>query len=442
MRFVRITVIFLTIVFLVGLACDCGTNDDTNGNGNGDPPIGTGDYFLSANIGNLTFSDGSFQLEVCRLDSSISTGANEATVTLNGESVPLLTGNVEDAVFLKNHIGFEADKAYTVVVTLATQSATCNLTVGESWGTEISSPADDSPWTPGDAINITWTYVDGAAPDSVEVVVDDEVDESDEYDYVVYLSGSSTSHTVPGSATSDLEGMLWVRVCPLTDIWWFTGDLQATGSFVTQVYACDAITLIEADSSGPGSIEVYAYPAAIPADGATTSDITAYVYDAIGGYVPDGTTVNFATDRGTLSSPTATTLYGEATVSLTSTTTPGTATVTATCGELCDDATVEFEEIIDVVIAVGAGDFPSISWTPSSEVAYALNVGAIGVVIPKWSIGSILGFNSPVTFGTVPSGATQAIPMAGSPAALVNGTEYRISLVTAGDDTTFYTFVR
>lgn len=443
MRVIRVIAAIAVLAFIVVSACDCGTNGDennnNNNNGNGDP-AGTGNYLLSGNIGDLLFVDGSFQLEVCRLDSSLTTGSDEATVTLNGESVPMISGNEEDAVFVKNNIGFEPDKDYTVVVTLGSLSSTCNLTVSETWGLEVTSPSDGSGWTPGDPVTVMWSYT-GGMPDSIEIMADDEVD-SEEWDYYAVVHGSSTSHTIPGSATEDLEGALWIDVCPLTDVWWFTGDLHATGSFVVQVYACDAITLNESGSTSPGDLFLSAHPMAIPADGSSSSIVTAYVTDSMGVAVPDDTPVSFSTSLGSIDPAVAYTSYGEAAATLTSATSPGTAVVVATCGELADTINVEFEEVVDVEISVGPGEFPSISWTPSSEQAYALNVGAIGVVIPKWTIVSAVGFSTPVTYGAVPSGATQTVPMAGSPDGLESGTEYRISLITAGDDTTFYTFVR
>lgn len=161
MRLLRFFSIAVAMAIIVFSACDCGTNNDNNGNGN-NPPPGGGDYFLSGNIGNLLFTGGSFQLEVSRLDSSISTDANDAIVTLNGASVPMITGSPEDAIFVKNNIGFAPGAEYTVVVTIGSLSSTCNLTVEESWNIEITSPTQFSTWTPGNPITVTWSYSDGA----------------------------------------------------------------------------------------------------------------------------------------------------------------------------------------------------------------------------------------------------------------------------------------
>ncbi len=79
----------------------------------------------------------------------------------------------------------------------------------------------------------------------------------------------------------------------------------------------------------PHAVAVTAEPASIPADGASTSTIRATVNDVNGNSVADGTTVVFATDLGALSSTTAETVDGVATVTLRAGAVPGKATVTA-----------------------------------------------------------------------------------------------------------------
>jgi len=79
----------------------------------------------------------------------------------------------------------------------------------------------------------------------------------------------------------------------------------------------------------PHSVTVTADPASIPADGTSGSTIRAEVRDINDKPVADGTPVVFATDLGTLSSTTAETVAGVATVTLSSGTVPGKARVTA-----------------------------------------------------------------------------------------------------------------
>ena len=93
-----------------------------------------------------------------------------------------------------------------------------------------------------------------------------------------------------------------------------------------------------------GAVAISANPTSIPADGSTTSTITATVKDDHGNNVPDGTQVAFRTTAGTVGSTTITktTTNGVATATLTSSTTPGGAAVTATSGGKSATTTVLF----------------------------------------------------------------------------------------------------
>ncbi|MBC8264915.1 MAG: lamin tail domain-containing protein, partial [Anaerolineales bacterium] len=85
----------------------------------------------------------------------------------------------------------------------------------------------------------------------------------------------------------------------------------------------------EVNPGWPHSVTVTADPASIPADGTSTSTISAAVKDRNNNPVADGTTVVFATDLGALSDTTTKTIDGVATVTLKSGTVPGKARVTA-----------------------------------------------------------------------------------------------------------------
>ena len=90
------------------------------------------------------------------------------------------------------------------------------------------------------------------------------------------------------------------------------------------------------------SVVVAEAPSIIPADGTTASTITAVVTDVNGNNVPDGTTVGFTTTLGILSSSTATTVSGNASVTLVSDSmnTPGVAAVIAQAGSASGSAAV------------------------------------------------------------------------------------------------------
>ncbi|MBN2053726.1 Ig-like domain-containing protein [bacterium] len=117
----------------------------------------------------------------------------------------------------------------------------------------------------------------------------------------------------------------------------------ATATLVTEAFPCTAtvsvdlptMTLhdsidIEFYNEEAAVITITAAPENIPADGVSTSTITAVVKDDAGRPVPDDTTVYFSTDAGTLSTSSAGTAQGHAIVTLTASNTEETARIMAT----------------------------------------------------------------------------------------------------------------
>lgn len=99
--------------------------------------------------------------------------------------------------------------------------------------------------------------------------------------------------------------------------------------------------LFPASAQTPETIRLSAKPAAIFADGATTTTITAEVRDGGGGLIANGQTVRFSTTLGTIEAA-AVTQGGQVSVKLTSSNTPGQATVTGVCGHATAELKVEF----------------------------------------------------------------------------------------------------
>lgn len=116
-----------------------------------------------------------------------------------------------------------------------------------------------------------------------------------------------------------------------------TAIVRATASNGTS--ATTTITLIKASV---GSITVAAVSPSIIANGTSNTTIRATVKDTSGNNIADGTLVSFTTSAGSLSSPTASTTNGVASVTLFSATIVGTATVTAASGGATASATVQF----------------------------------------------------------------------------------------------------
>jgi len=73
-----------------------------------------------------------------------------------------------------------------------------------------------------------------------------------------------------------------------------------------------------------------------------------------------------------------------------------------------------------------------------------LRKSGVGIGNLRWSfVSGIGGFLPPLTYGELPTGATQAWPLAGAlPDSLEIGEEYTLGLIDAVGDTAFYIFER
>lgn len=127
-------------------------------------------------------------------------------------------------------------------------------------------------------------------------------------------------------------------------------------------------------------IAVTASPTTIAADGKTTSQIRAVVFDKNGSSagVPDGITVTFTTSGGTIAPRVAATVSGVATATLTSVASAQTASITAACGSATDvvnvtfaDAETAVSEVATIDLDVSASSIPA-DGTSYSEVTATL----------------------------------------------------------------------
>ncbi|MHB8872708.1 MAG: hypothetical protein ACYC8T_03380 [Myxococcaceae bacterium] len=84
----------------------------------------------------------------------------------------------------------------------------------------------------------------------------------------------------------------------------------------------------------------------------------------------------------------------------------------------------------DVVVTLAAG---KVSWVPARAAVRVEVHDSTGA--EKWSIENLdTGLASPLTYGTLPTGATQAFPATGSPAALVSGDVISVEMDGIGAD--------
>ncbi len=148
------------------------------------------------------------------------------------------------------------------------------------------------------------------------------------------------------SGPEDTIGSIECAYDPVTETW-TCGDLNADGSgdrVSDNVDYCP--WQIVPPAGPPAAIELTVDPLNIPADGSSTSVITASVTDEAGNPVADGTDVLFETDEGSFASSTVIkqTSDGVATATLSSVASTETivATITATAGSVKDAAAVFF----------------------------------------------------------------------------------------------------
>jgi adhesin/invasin len=87
------------------------------------------------------------------------------------------------------------------------------------------------------------------------------------------------------------------------------------------------------------TVSLTADSSSLPADGITSATVTAYVYDAVGHPVLDGTRVAFTTDIGNIT-PSAQTVNGRASAQFSSNVT-GVATIRATVGSIFDEINIQ-----------------------------------------------------------------------------------------------------
>jgi predicted extracellular nuclease len=157
----------------------------------------------------------------------------------------------------------------------------------------------------------------------------------------------------------------------------------------------------------PTSVTLVAAPSTLPVGSLST--LTATVFDQFNNPIADGVVVSFTTDFGALSSSSATTVNGTATVTLSSTL-PGVATVTATVGSL--SATVEVTFTVGAPANVTLVALPSTLPVGSLSTLTATVTDQYGNVVADGTLVSFttdLGNVSPASATTVNGVATATL---------------------------------
>jgi len=406
----------------------------------------SGTHLIGAEIGAAAIAGGQFVALVEQLDAS-AVGADQLNFTLNGEQLsPSLGSYGESAVYAKLNFGYTSGQTYTVSASGGGLSSNCSFTGPSFVYPTITAPTDGSNFVLGSDISVQWTY-DTDPPETVWIRVMPNGSEDD----VIYeeeINGNQRAHSIPGSVTAGHTEYteLIITVDGGEAIFPFSGDLAFTGSSVVAILPGDAISIYPGQ---PASYQVYLDPTTtwMDADGTSTAQLVGTVYNQTAGEYETGVSVTFSVEpAGALSfEPNPVTMSAgssEAHTTVTAGTTPGTATVKATYnGTDSDPLTYTLSETWSVT--VGPGTTPTVTWPDGVYMSSVVFWKAGGIDEQRvWSIATLTspGIGSPLTYGTVPGGAQQIIPITGDPLPLVTGTTYRIAFVLDDLSTETYSF--
>jgi len=312
------------------------------------------------------FSDEEEGLGGGGLTAAISLSANPESIPADGASSSAIKAELRDstgeAVTAGTSVAFSTDlgvfpngdTTYTVTTSSDSGIATVSLMAGTTAGTaEITSNSNNVT----QSIRVEFTSytisltadperipADGVSSSTITAEVTDAygspVPPGTSVDFFTTLGRFQNGATVYAVETPDETGVVSVFLISGTTIGEAIVTAQSHG--VTKTAG-----VFFTGEGGPGDtawITLTANPPSIPADGASSSAITAELKTSTGDPVPQGTAIRFATTLGRLSNSSTTTPdeFGKVTVSLISGTAAGTATVTAASGSVTQSATVEF----------------------------------------------------------------------------------------------------
>jgi hypothetical protein len=440
--------VLLLAAWMVGGGFGCSGDKPSNPGNGGDIGDTEGRYLITGTFQNLLLGEGSIEFIVTRMEDNDASAKN-LDLAINGIDIPLRTllSTDEVATFALESFGYTVGQSYTVTATLSGKTATCTFTAPFCDYPTITAPPDDGLFTPGEALDVSWTFdSDSGDPDQIFLRAS-PVTEEDETYYETELSGSLRSHSIPGTETAtwtDAEVLITVDLGEKA--WAFTGALVYVGSALGTVLPGDAVTVRNSHGQVGSDYEMQLtiYPTSLDADGTSSAELNVSIFDQNSQPCPDGTVVSVTASpagRVTLSPAAPVTSGGTVSISVTAGTTTGAVAFTVTTPyldtELSASTSLTLTEASgsDYQIAVGSGTGPVISWTPADGMAsLAVTQAALTMEDAAWSISRrVVGgswITPPVTYGSTPAGAAQLIPPSGNAPALTPGTAYKVWLVT------------
>lgn len=228
-----------------------------------------------------------------------------------------------------------------------------------------------------------------------------------------YTFTATTSIVVLGNPGAATQAVAPAAVFPLTYTWQATnhqaseqtGEFSASKSFVWTSPGTKTISLVVANAMGqtsaersimiaagaPANVTVTVAPTSLPANGTSTSDVTATIRDEFGNPLANQP-INFTTSLGSITASALTNGAGVAQATLTAASTPGTATVTASAGSVSGTAQAA------MTLVVGAPVSVTVTASPVILPANGTSTSAITATV-KDEFGNLLA-NQPVDFTT------------------------------------------
>ena len=379
-------------------------------------------------------------VQFVRTVADISVGADPTSIPSDGSTYSLITATLTDGfgnpapkgtqVTFTTTLGVfsNGQKSHTVILPDTTGIMT-NLLTGTTGGTAsitvsaagvTSDPVtvvigSGGPSSIDLRANPAETPADGVSPSTLTATVkcvngDDAPDGT-----VVNFSITSGTGVLSAPSASTSAGKASVT---LTSGVIGSVSVKAEVASIPTLYKTVSVSFV---SIVPGSISLQADPLLVPADGARASTLTATVLTTEGDPVPDGTSVNFSitSGSGALSSASATTSVGIASVTVTSTVV-GSVTVKA---EVAADPTlnrsvsVSFASTAPASISLEANPTQVAADGTSAITLTATVKSASGYTVPD---GRLVGFV--ITSGTGTLSAASATTVDGDASVTVTST--------------------
>ncbi len=194
-------VITLGIVLAVGAFAGCSKSPTEPGEGGGGggttPTVG---YSLFA----MVFKVNGASATIAQVFDSTGSFVSDAIIKINDKQLIYFNG-----AYYSDSVTYESGQTYNLVAIIGGDTFTTSATAPTIDDVIITSPDSGATFPAGSAIPVSWQYVGGTNDKYVMVTASNG---SMETVYISdFMDGSTTSHTIPGSAT-DSVGVYYIQV--------------------------------------------------------------------------------------------------------------------------------------------------------------------------------------------------------------------------------------